>query len=100
MVNHTFARRYFGNKTPIGNTIIQNGTAMEIVGFVGDTKYEDIRQAMQPTVYYNLFHISNIRPLLRGHFVLFGTVAVSAYNAPTKIVRCFGVRSHERKYRF
>jgi len=28
---------------------------MEIVGVVADTKYEDVRQAMQPTVYYNIF---------------------------------------------
>jgi hypothetical protein len=35
---------------------------MEIVGIVGDTKYEDIRQAMPPMVYYNVFQPGSLFP--------------------------------------
>jgi len=55
LVNQTFAQRYFGQTPPLGRVIQQRNTPMEIVGVVADTKYEDVRQAMQPTVYYNIF---------------------------------------------
>jgi len=55
LVNQTFALRYFGQTPPLGRVIQQRNTPMEIVGVVADTKYEDVRQAMQPTVYYNIF---------------------------------------------
>jgi len=62
IVNQTFARRYFGTTVPIGKTIIQRNNQMEIVGIVGDTKYEDIRQAMPPMVYYNVFQPGSLFP--------------------------------------
>ena len=55
LVNQTFAQRYFGQTPPLGRVIQQRNTPMEIVGVVADTKYEDVRQAMQPTVYYDIF---------------------------------------------
>jgi predicted permease len=54
IVNQAFARRYFGNTPPIGKTVTQRGTALEIVGVVSDAKYSDIREVNAPTVYYDL----------------------------------------------
>jgi len=55
VVNQAFVRRYFGQTTPIGRTITQQNTPMEIVGVVGDAKYSEIRESVQPTVYYDVF---------------------------------------------
>jgi putative ABC transport system permease protein len=55
VVNQAFARRYFGQTAPVGKTILQNRVPMEIIGVVGDAKYADIRENMQPTVYYDVF---------------------------------------------
>jgi predicted permease len=55
IVNQAFARRYFGQDTPVGKTITQSGTPMEIVGVVGDAKYSDVREVIPPTVYINAF---------------------------------------------
>ncbi len=49
MVNETFAKRYFQNRSPLGYHIgfgagPQVKLDMEIIGVVADTKYEDLRQ--------------------------------------------------------
>jgi putative ABC transport system permease protein len=62
IVNQTFARRYFGNVTPIGKTLMSRGAPLEIIGVAGDTKYEDVRQAMQPTVYFDAFEQGVLPP--------------------------------------
>src|SRR5262249_21486173 len=62
IVNQTFARRYFGNTSPIGKTMVQRNTLMEIVGMVGDAKYEEVREVMQPTVYFDAFQERSLRP--------------------------------------
>jgi predicted permease len=55
IVNQAFAQRYFGNLPPIGKIILQRGAPLEIVGLVGNAKYSDIREQMQPTVYQHVF---------------------------------------------
>jgi predicted permease len=62
IVNQTFARRYFGSTAALGKTIIQRGNPMEIIGIAGDTKYEDVRQEMQPTVYYDVLQPGTLAP--------------------------------------
>jgi putative ABC transport system permease protein len=62
IVNQTFARRYFGNTAAIGKTIMQRGNPLEIIGIAGDTRYEDIRQEMPPTVYYDVFQPGSLPP--------------------------------------
>jgi predicted permease len=54
VVNHTFARRFFKEHNPVGQLISQEkGTppGMEIVGVVGDTKYNGLREGIEPTLY-------------------------------------------------
>jgi predicted permease len=55
IVNQTFAQRYFGTASPLGRTIIQRGTPMEIIGLVGSAKYGELRGEMEPTVYFDVF---------------------------------------------
>jgi predicted permease len=56
LVNDTFARHYFGDRSPIGRTLsIGNGRLrLEIVGVVRDMKYESLRQAVPRTVFLAL----------------------------------------------
>jgi putative ABC transport system permease protein len=55
LVNQTFARKYFGDRNPVGQHYIQrSGTQMrttEIIGVVQDVKYLNLREAMMPTAY-------------------------------------------------
>jgi putative ABC transport system permease protein len=58
VVNEAFARKFFNGENPIGRTFTILGfTAtrpdrqMEIVGLVGDTKYQRLREATQPIMY-------------------------------------------------
>ena len=49
IVNEKFARHYFGDRNPVGRHIGMGGdpgtkTDIEIVGVVGDTKYQNMRQ--------------------------------------------------------
>lgn len=56
LVNHAFATRYFGSGGAIGKSfdkVEANGrrTRLEIVGLIGDTRYNDMREPFKPTVY-------------------------------------------------
>jgi len=56
IVNQKFAKRYFGDANPLGRHLgfgIDPGTKLdvEIVGVVGDTKYEDLRQEIPEELY-------------------------------------------------
>lgn len=57
LVSQTFAERFFGNSDPIGRHIgFTNASGigrrdMEIVGIVGDTKYQDGRRPAYPTFF-------------------------------------------------
>ena len=58
IVNQSFARRFFGQEQPIGKTF-QLGETLgrprvryEIVGVVGDTKYNDLREPFEPIGYF------------------------------------------------
>ncbi len=58
VVNEAFARKYFAGENPVGRrfTIVGYNAAnpervMEIVGLVGDTKYQRLREATQPIMY-------------------------------------------------
>jgi predicted permease len=60
IVNQTMARHYFAGRDPIGRQIwIENERdPYDIIGVVGDAKYQDIRAAAPPIVYF-------FAPLLR-----------------------------------
>jgi putative ABC transport system permease protein len=58
IVNHAFARRFLNGANPVGQRLWIEAapgspdTLYEIVGFVGDTKYADLREDFRPIVYY------------------------------------------------
>ena len=54
VVNEAFARRFFKEQTPLGRSISGLGVkypSCEIVGVVGDAKYQTLRSEISPTVY-------------------------------------------------
>jgi predicted permease len=57
VVNETFARKAFGTDDPIGKTVVSlaepgfDQKTYAIVGLVGDTKYDDLRNAIPPIAY-------------------------------------------------
>jgi predicted permease len=54
VVNGAFARQFFKEQTPLGRTISGLGDkypSCEIVGIVGDAKYQTLRSEISPTVY-------------------------------------------------
>jgi len=61
IINETTARDCFGNENPIGRHItlshitLTNGEkTYEVVGVVGDAKYNDLQQSAPPTIYADL----------------------------------------------
>jgi len=58
IVNQAFARRFLDGANPVGQRLWieaapgSSDTLFEIVGFVGDTKYADLREEFRPIVYY------------------------------------------------
>jgi putative ABC transport system permease protein len=56
VVNETFARRFFGNRSPLGHTIVvypntPQAMPAQIVGVAGDAIYGSPREAVPPTWY-------------------------------------------------
>jgi predicted permease len=51
VVNQSFARYFFGNGSPLGRRVTSVGVTYEIVGVVGDTKYQGLREPMLRTMY-------------------------------------------------
>jgi predicted permease len=59
VVNRTFAQRLLGGKNPLGvhlggTTPSGKDVEREIVGIVGDAKYDDLRKSVEPTAYVPL----------------------------------------------
>jgi hypothetical protein len=56
VVNETFVRRYFPDREPIGRRVrrLSDRKLVEIIGVVGDGKYEDIDEAPVPLMYLSL----------------------------------------------
>jgi predicted permease len=57
LVNETFAKQYFGGDSPVGKSfevVFNEGFRVrhQIVGLVGDARYRDMREPMQPTAYF------------------------------------------------
>jgi len=51
VVNETFAKKYFGNGDPVGHTIATWRNDWRIVGVCQDAKYQNIKEAIPPTIY-------------------------------------------------
>ena len=61
IINETAARNCFGNENPIGRhitlshiTLTEGERTYEVIGLVGDAKYNDLQQSAPPTVYADL----------------------------------------------
>ena len=55
IVNQSFARRFLGKGNPIGQLIRLDDKKppdVQVVGAVGDTKYNDLRVGIEPTMYF------------------------------------------------
>ncbi len=50
-VNHAFVAKFLKNANALGLHITQNDKALEIVGVVGDVKYQSMRADFNPTIY-------------------------------------------------
>jgi predicted permease len=61
IVNQAMARYYFGASSPIGRQFTFEGQAspLEIIGVVGDAKYNDVHDTPPRTVYTNAFQGGN-----------------------------------------
>jgi predicted permease len=56
IVNEAFARTYFEGQNPVGRSVyvLQNkdtAASMEIIGYVRDAAYAEVREPMRPTIY-------------------------------------------------
>jgi len=53
IVNQAFARKFFPGADPLGQRVreSESGAELEIVGVVGDTKYENQRSAIEPLLF-------------------------------------------------
>jgi predicted permease len=61
IINETTARDCFGNENPIGRhitlshiTLTKGEKTFEVIGVVGDAKYNDLQQVAPPTIYADL----------------------------------------------
>jgi ABC-type antimicrobial peptide transport system permease subunit len=68
LVNASFVRHYLGGRSPIGitlRTIAEAGypeSAYEIIGVVGNTKYSDLREDMQPIAFVPIAQTPSLQP--------------------------------------
>src|SRR5262249_48434151 len=81
IVNQKFVKRYFGDANPLGRHVgmgIDPGTKtdIQIVGVVGDTKYESMRDEIPLELYV---------PIEQQGFPNGGTVYLRAHGDPTNI---------------
>lgn len=60
IVNQAMARYYFGTSSPLGRQFTFEGQTrpVEIVGVVGDSKYQDLHETPPRTIYLNAFQRS------------------------------------------
>ena len=68
IINQTMARYYFGDHSPLGETVSFDGDDQryEIIGVVRDSKLFEIREPAYRTIYFNMFQ----EPSPGSHFVL------------------------------
>jgi predicted permease len=51
IVNESFARYFFGPRSPLGHRVTSVNVAYQVVGVVKDAKYQDLRQEVMKTMY-------------------------------------------------
>jgi predicted permease len=58
VINETMAREAFGDRDPIGQTLLFSGQEVRVVGLVGDVHQESLREAPEPTAYLHQEQVS------------------------------------------
>jgi predicted permease len=51
IVNETFARRFFGDRSPVGRTVRTGGASLTVVALVRDSKYDTPQEQPKPYFY-------------------------------------------------
>jgi putative ABC transport system permease protein len=87
IVNQTMARRFFPKTSPVGKYFrISDGRKLGkpilIVGVVKDSKYESLRESVNPFAYFPLDQIKDLPP--DGTFEVRGAVPPAALLAPVR----------------
>ena len=86
VVNQSFARRFFGNESPIGKRFGDDGprsvNRYEIVGLVGDAKYGSVRDPNRPMIFQPI-----LQQPIRDSLVLHIRTAVQPAALAPSIVR-------------
>ncbi len=52
VINQTMANRYWAGQNPLGRHFTMSKKDWEVVGVIPDTRYESMRNAIQPTMYH------------------------------------------------
>ena len=62
IINEAFARRYFGNDSPIGRHVVMGGSgpSLEVVGVVRDATYQNLREDRRRIVYLPYLQVPQI----------------------------------------
>jgi len=80
VVNQAFARQFLPGKNPIGQYYgydVQNPRLMQIVGVVKDSRVNDVREDVPPTIYHSLSQ--DVQDV--------GSLNVRTFGDPTQLVR-------------
>jgi hypothetical protein len=95
IVNEAFARVYFDGQNPVGREVyLQAGTdgtvPLEIVGYVHDASYSNVRDPIRPTVYLPIEHRSGGTFLVRtaGDPMAVAAILRLEVAVPTPTFRC------------
>jgi hypothetical protein len=89
ILNQSAARLLFPNQNPLGQHILRSAkkTDFEIVGVVGDAKYEDLRSAAPPAGYVPIMQIDDKKPSYNAVVRTSGPIAPLASAARTLATR-------------
>jgi predicted permease len=69
IVNQSFARYFFGNAPAVGRHVTSVGVSYEIIGVVGDAKYQDLRQPVMKTMYISWLQREGEQPSRYNYLV-------------------------------
>jgi predicted permease len=75
VVNEAFIRQFMSGRPPIGSTINCNGADWHIAGVCRDTKFNGIKQATDPTIFFTLRQQAAAIPSFSSSFALRTTVS-------------------------
>jgi predicted permease len=89
IINQAAAKLFFATQSPIGQHLLrgQKKTDFEVIGVVGDAKYEDLRSAAPPAAYVPIMQIDDKKPSYNAVVRTSGPMAPLASAARTLAAR-------------